>query len=421
MTESEQRASGYELLKAINAVVITTSDKTEFMSQIREALSKSRLFALASISLVDPLSGELEPEFICCNRFRSSSSADTLYAEVLYGHCNGTAKMLRLYNDLSLADANLPWCETALRVGLHFFASLPIHFEDKFFGILALFSDSIDGIDTEIIELLQQIADSVAYALSMREESVDRQAYESGLSESRRELRELLLHLHTAREDERRLVAHELYDELGQTLNTLKLDLSTLGNNQPIKLSTQKKRLTRMTEAIDHALDEVHRVVTALCPRILSDLGLAPAVEWLVEEFSSRSGISCSLKLDLQKSGEIPRATATTAFRCIQESLNNIVSQHTTVSSASIHLMLDRKVLNLSISDNGQAHSGQSGPTANSFANFSMRQRVEIFGGSLKRINRSGHGTCIEISLPIVESAGQTNSRRPSDLNMTKT
>ena len=101
---------------------------------------------------------------------------------------------------------------------------------------------------------------------------------------------------------------------------------------------------------------------------------------------------------------------ATTAFRCIQECLTNI-SQHSTATSVSIRITLDRNLLNLSISDNGRV-SLLVGPTANSFGNISMRQRVELLGGSLKKIDRSGHGTCIEIVLPIIDQTEKSTLRK---------
>ena len=408
--EGEQLSRLYQVLKRTNKAIIRATDKESLFAQLNEILSESALFSMAGISNVNPMTGELDPVCFCYDLDFQQGFVKSLFDRVFAGHCSGTAREFRLLNDLALDGSRLPWREIALDARLHAFTSLPIAFGNQFYGTIALFADTPDYFGSDLIDLLRQIAEGLAYALHTQDESVEHQTYELGLSESRRELKELLLHLHSAREDERSLVARELHDELGQTLNALKLDLCALGNDQTIHVPLQEKRLARMTEAIDHALGEVHRVVSALCPRILSDLGLGPAAEWLINDFNDQSGLSCRLKLDLPQQHDIPRAMATTAFRCIQECLTNI-SQHSTATSVSIRITLDRNLLNLSISDNGRV-SLQVGPTANSFGNISMRQRVELLGGSLKKIDRSGHGTCIEIVLPIIDQTEKSTLRK---------
>ena len=415
LTRYERLSRLYLILKRLNSDVIFATDRKSLFTKLNKTLSESRLFSMVSVSTIAPMTGELDSAFTFCDRASQQGLANELFDQVLAGHCAGAAKEAVVFNDLTLGVSIPPWREIALNAGLRSFASLPMTFHGVFYGTLALFSVDTNHFDSDLVDLLHQVARNVAYVLHTLDESIEFRTYELGLSESRRELKELLLHLHTAREDERSLVARELHDELGQTLNTLKLDLFALGNSQSIKLPLQERRLARMTEAIDHALDEVHRVVSALCPRILSDLGLGPAVEWLVNDFNDKSGISCRLKMDLPQQRDIPRTIETAAFRCIQEFLSS-VSQRSAVTSASIRISLDRTLLNLSVSDNGRLSTSHVGPTADSFGNISIRQRVKLLGGSLKRINRSGHGTCIEIILPITEQAGQPTRQQSSAL-----
>jgi signal transduction histidine kinase len=413
LTGYERLSRLYQLLKRTNAEIIFVTDRKSLFLQLNKILSESRLFSMASVSTIAPMTGELESVCTCCERPSQNSLASELFDQVFSRHCAGKAGEPLVLNNLGLDVSGPSWREMAFDAGLHSFASLPMTFDGIFYGTLALFSNATNHFDADLVDLLHQVAKNVAYTLHSIDESIEVQTYELGLSESRRELKELLLHLHSAREDERSLVARELHDELGQTLNTLKLDLFALSNGQSIKVHLQEKRLARMTEAIEHALDEVHRVVSALCPRILSDLGLGPAVEWLVNDFNDQSGISCQLKLDLPPQNDIPRTISTAAFRCIQEFLTNL-RQRSVATSASIRITLDRALLSLAISDNGRSNTPHSGPTADSFGNISIRQRVELLGGSLKRINRSGHGTCIEIVLPIIEQTGQPTSRQIS-------
>jgi len=403
-SEYERLAKYYQVLKRVNAAIISIADGRSLFSQLSEIFAESHLFSMASISVINTMTGELVSAFTCCERPFQKGLANELFDRVFARHCAGAAKASRILNDLELDVFSPSWRALALGAGLRSFASLPIAFNGEFKGTVTVFSDAAEHFDPGIVDLLYRIAETVAYALHAFEESVERRAYERGLSESRRELKELLLHLHSAREDERNLVARELYDELGQTLNSLKLDLSVLGNAQSTNVAHQEKRLARMTEAIDHGLEEVHRIVSALCPRILSDLGLGPAIEWLVSEFSGQSGIQCRLQLDLPRDNDIPHATATTAFRCVQEYLT-IIGQASTATSVSLMISIDHALLKLSISDNGSIDNCHAGPTATSFGTISIRQRIELLGGSMTRINRFGHGTCIEITLPITEQA----------------
>ena len=395
--EHERLGRIYTILSRINETIIRASSKENLYARLNEILSKSGLFSIAGFAIVQPTTGELARTVYSCNLPCDHGEIEALLDRVFARHCDGAAQIERVVNDLDHA-AGLAWRADALASGLRSFAAFPIATDEQFFGTVAVFSATENFFAADVVGLLRQLAEDMAYVIQTLDDAIERRTYEHGLAESRRELGELLHHLHSVREDERSLMARELHDELGQTLNTLKLDLRTLDGDQSPATPAHAARMTRMKLSIDSALHELHRVVSALYPRVLDDLGLEPAIEWLVGDFIDQYGIACRLKITLPPHN-LPRATVTTAFRCIQECLTNI-GRHALATSVTITMTLDRNTLKLVIADNahGIIHAG---PTANSFGQIGMRQRVELLGGSLSIKKRNGRGTRIEIALPV--------------------
>ncbi len=310
---------------------------------------------------------------------------------------------MRVFNDLALAGPDLPWSGEALAAGHRAFASLPMSARDRCLGQLTLLTGEADFFDAETLPLLRQLADNIAYAVAALEQDGPRRVHEQGLAESRREIRRLAEHLQTVREDERMLISRELHDELGQALTALKLDIAGIESRVRGGDPRCAQHLRRMRQLVDHATTELRRIIGAQRPRVLDELGLGPALQWLAGEFGERSGIACSPELHLGDA-PLPEAVATTVFRCVQESLTNVI-RHAAASAVTVSAVADRGILRLRVTDNGRGLPCNGGTGGKHFGLAGLQRRAEDLGGTLAIDSRPDRGTTVEITLPLPVAA----------------
>lgn len=229
----------------------------------------------------------------------------------------------------------------------------------------------------------------------------DRKAAERELIESRAQLRELSAHLQDVREAERTRMARELHDQLGQTLTALRLGLDwAQGQLQPgqEKLAAKLRRLGELSQA---TVASVQAIASELRPVMLDDLGLGPAVEWLVESFDEKGGarIDSSVEIDDARYGGDIR---TAIFRILQEALTN-ACRHAGAKSIRISLREARGAVELVVSDDG---CGIASPTKGprkrrSLGLLGMQERATMVGGALQVSSEKGRGTTVSLRIPL--------------------
>lgn len=225
----------------------------------------------------------------------------------------------------------------------------------------------------------------------------ERKRTELALIESRRQLRELSSHQKSLLEDERKHIAREIHDELGQRLTALKMEISLLrlgfGNNPELFRIAEEMRTLA-----DGTMDVVRQIASNLRPAAL-DLGLVPAIEWLAEDLQLRSEIRCELEIGNEEipMGDLP---ATVAFRVVQESLTN-VARHAAASAVHITLHEADGQLHVCIRDNGKGFDTSAGAPREGFGLLGMRERVLALNGTLRVDSAPGQGTTVSIDIPL--------------------
>jgi len=217
------------------------------------------------------------------------------------------------------------------------------------------------------------------------------------LERSREQLRNLSTYLQSVREKESTRIAREIHDELGQSLTALQMDISWLAGQLPAKNTTLIDKANRMTRLVDATIDSVHRIITELRPIILDDLGLSAAMEWQAEEFQNRSGIRCEMAVDDVDS--IEKDLSTTLFRIFQETLTN-VARHSGATTVRVHLKREGNQLCLVVADNGRGITRQQIEDPGSFGIMGIRERVNLWGGSVRITGKAKRGTTITVLIP---------------------
>lgn len=219
------------------------------------------------------------------------------------------------------------------------------------------------------------------------------------LQASYSQLRALTSRLQTVREEERTRIARELHDELGQALTALKFDLSSIAARLPKRNEPLRADAQQMSNSIDSTIKTVRRISTELRPGMLDDLGLAAAIEWQGQEFASRTGIECRIRLpDQEITPDQEQATA--IFRVFQETLTN-VARHSQATLVEVQLELREGAFRLQVRDNGRGFDQADALTKHSLGILGMRERVELLGGGFDVDSVIGGGTTVTVIVPL--------------------
>ncbi len=213
-------------------------------------------------------------------------------------------------------------------------------------------------------------------------------------------LRKLSTRILTLQDAERRRIARELHDSLGQYLVGLKLNLELLKASPP----DQDELWAQAMEIMEQCISEVRTLSCLLHPPTIDELGLASSAKWLVDSLSKRSG----LQLSMNVLGDLPRLPAAielVLFRALQEALTNVY-RHSAASSAEVLIHQENEQVILEVKDNGcgvrselLAHFEQTG-AGMGVGLSGMRERVRELGGNMKMESDSG-GTSLQVALPV--------------------
>ena len=226
---------------------------------------------------------------------------------------------------------------------------------------------------------------------------------EQELRASSDQLRNLAARLLSVREEERARIAREIHDELGQSLTAVKIDISWLAGRLPPKNAEMLERIRATVQLADGLIKSVRRISTDLRPGIL-DLGLAAAVEWQAQDFQTRTGIPCKLRLLAQQVVVAPNVS-TALFRIFQETLTN-VARHANATRTEVVLQKQRDGLVLLIRDNGQGFDSANPSFSKSLGLLGMRERAAMLGGQLKITSAPGQGTSVAAWIPLLAPNG---------------
>lgn len=223
------------------------------------------------------------------------------------------------------------------------------------------------------------------------------------LQDSRTRLRALGAQNESARENERKHLAREVHDELGQVITALRMDLSMLEMRYGQQLPELQTKIGSMKGLVDRAIAGVRQIAANLRPPAL-DMGSAAAIEWLVAEFKRHS--SAQVQLDLHGlQDEVLGDRAMTLYRIVQESLNNI-TKYAQASTVHIALRAGDGTLALSIQDNGVGFAPLVPTGKRSFGLLGMRERALSIGGELVVDSQPGQGTRIHAHFPLDQCEG---------------
>lgn len=221
---------------------------------------------------------------------------------------------------------------------------------------------------------------------------------EKKLEDSHMRLRLLARQREVSREKERKHIAREIHDELGQHLTSLRMGISMLriqfSKNNPLL----HERVVHLMGLADKTIQVMRNVATRLRPNVL-DMGLTPALEWLRDEFISRH-LSCQCRLMAPENEvRLNDEQATAAFRVAQESLTNI-SRHAQATEVLIQLIHNEHSVVLTVRDNGRGFDCDQRPE-NALGLLGMKERGRMLGGQVDIVSEPSSGTQVTLTIPL--------------------
>lgn len=200
-------------------------------------------------------------------------------------------------------------------------------------------------------------------------------------------------------EEERRNIARDLHDEIGQVLTGLKLLLEA-SDGAPSGAEVGRRQAI---DLVDDLMRKVRDLSLDLRPSMLDEMGLVPTLHWMVRRYSSQTGVDVELAHDTLD-GRLGDSVETAAYRIVQEALTN-VARHASTDSARVSLHQANGTLGIVVEDDGAGFDPEEVFSRSSLVGLAgVRERAQLLGGTLQVESGEGEGTRVRVTLPTGES-----------------
>lgn len=279
----------------------------------------------------------------------------------------------------------------------------------------------VEGLSRKYLTALQKLRIEIAQrkkvsqALEKSEHHYERLLKESYLMQER--LRQLSHQILFAHEEERKKISRDLHDEIGQILAGVNVRLAALKNETSDNTKNIKRKISSTQRLIEKSMQTIHRFARELRPAILDDIGLVPALQSHIKDFTKRTRIPVQFKVfTLTKIKELDSFQRTAFYRVAQEALSN-VGRHAKASLVKMSLQRLDHTICMEIHDNGKSFSIErllKTRRRKRLGLLGMRERMEMIGGNFTVESKLGRGTMIRVQAPlkISEAGGGHGSPR---------
>jgi signal transduction histidine kinase len=277
---------------------------------------------------------------------------------------------------------------------------LPMIANGRLIGALNLASGSPDAFEDEHLEIAQEFTSQLA--VTIQQARLIEEVFQG-----RERARALSLRLVEVQEEERRALARELHDQIGQLLTSVKLGIELA---LPRTGEAVQKDLTETKGLVYDLIARVRRLSLNLRPPMLDDLGLIPALDWHIGRYAKQ----CDIKVDFRHTpvtGRMPEKLETAVFRIVQEALTNI-ARHAAVKEAVVRVWSGDGLLGVQVEDAGRGFDVERVMAASGSSGLSgMRERAMLLGGTMTVESKPGAGTQLTVEFPLSDGDGAERER----------
>lgn len=254
---------------------------------------------------------------------------------------------------------------------------------------------SLYWVDTCIIPFLD--ADGEPYQfLSIRTDITERKRADAALNQKNEELKALTEYLRTVREEERKNMARDVHDHLGQLASALQINIDWLNMKIPEPDERMQFRLEHSKKTISLLITTIRKIATSLRPSVLDDFGLNESIRWQCREFENLTGIPCRFTSNIDDTGIRPESK-TEIFRMVQESMTNI-TRYAKATETSVSVTSAGNEIHITIADNGVGFD--TSITKKTLGLLGLRERALSLQGVMNIRSEPGKGTRVQIVLP---------------------
>jgi PAS domain S-box-containing protein len=248
------------------------------------------------------------------------------------------------------------------------------------------------------VSVLQESGGSPLYLLGMVQDISEQKQVEATRTQ-------LLDRIISAQEEERRRIARELHDGIGQTLTALAVGLRSV--EQALRRETQASRLQRLRQMASDAVREASLIARGLRPSVLDDAGLEEALRQYVADFRNLYGIAADLHVEDRATGRLPGRVETALYRIVQEAMTN-AAKHSAARHVSVLLKNRPPVAEVIVEDDGCGFelAERSGSARKGLGLQGMRERAALLEGTLEIESSPGRGTSVYARIPISGGPG---------------
>lgn len=401
----------YAVLARVGEDVVRRRDRDSLLGAVARTLRDDGGFRLVWVGGVDRAAGVIRP-------FPGDGDDDgkTATAQFLLdpdrqegrGPTGVAARTGRvcICTDIQRDDLVQPWRAELIRRGLRSWAALPLRVEGQVVAVVNLYHDASDAFDEEHHLLLERLADMLSYGLESIETEARRLRAEEALAANQVRLRSLASQLTLAAERERRRLAVELHDEVGQLLALCRISLGRLRDQ------TRDDGMAAVVDEVRTTLEEAIRatraVTSELSPPSLHDLGLVAGLEAVADGFQERHGIPVRIVADGAQA-PIADETRLLLFAAVRELLVN-AARHAQATRVTVRVRTDAGAVRVEVRDDGRGFVPTQVPkpgNSGGFGLYSIRERLATLGGRMEIDSAPGHGTVAALTVPLRESGGE--------------
>ncbi|MCK4628498.1 MAG: GAF domain-containing protein, partial [Sedimentisphaerales bacterium] len=281
--------------------------------------------------------------------------------------------------------------------GLQGMAILPVLHEDSVIGCLNIASHILKEVPYSSRNAIEAIVGQIGSAIS-------RLKLEETLRAYQKQLRSLASELSLSEEHERRRIAADLHDSIGQTLafTHIKLDLMRKAAEE----TGLTEPLREIEKLIEQTIKDTDLLISELSPPVLHELGLVAALEWQAEQMEQQHNLKCIFRESGQSRLDLHSDYRTVLFRAVRELLTNVV-KHAHASYAKIDISKDAQFIRVTVEDDGIGFNAKKNDThvrSGGYGLFNIRERLEHFGGYMKVESNEDRGSRFILTLPMSES-----------------
>jgi PAS domain S-box-containing protein len=395
-----------EMLSTIERQLVSTVDLSDVLDMIS---NQARILARADLAGIITIDGEKDlyrwlsirgersvvqkrflPLGTSAKKFYHEKEARIIYS--LSGDPEYTVEEFPLFSDEGIITA----VQFPLQKGAIVFGHLNIGYRNR------------HQISPRMFKLLQLFSERATVAI------MNAELYDQLLKQTK-QLQQMFEVRMLAQEEERRRIAAELHDSLGQLLTSIKIHFEVLEDSDLVTGTEGIQQIKEIKGLLDNAISEARNISYDLRPSILDDFGLVPALEVLCDKFGIRSGLKVNFQTH-NLEARLHNRVETALYRIAQEALNN-VQKHAHATEVSVQIIRTPTTVNLVIEDNGKGfdaeeverhqYPGSNGYDYSGMGLVSMKERVQSLQGTLTIDTTPGKGTDIMVEIPLLEGNSQ--------------